>query len=228
MRALLGAAAALLVLGAGCATTKQATLENQTAVCGFLGDSCQMLKPGGKGEAAERWINPSAQFTQYNKVMIATVGFFGADASKVSTKDQQALTDFSYKALNEALSKKFQVVDQPGPGVAKVQVAILDAEAATPGLRSISMAVPQLRVLTTVASLGTQNFPFAGGVEAALKITDTATGQTLAAAVDRRMGGSAMRAAAQWQWGDAENAIKAWAEQIATRLYEYTSGTKKP
>jgi hypothetical protein len=104
----------------------------------------------------------------------------------------------------------------------------LDAEAATPGLRSISMAVPQLRVLTTAASLGTETFPFAGGVEGALKITDSATGQTLAAAVDRRMGASAMRAAAQWQWGDAENAIKAWAEQIATRMYEYTSGAKKP
>ena len=228
MRTILGLTATLLVLGAGCATTKQAKLEDSTAVCGFLGDACQMLKPGQKGEAAERWINSSAQFTQYNKVMIATVGFFGADASKVSTKDQQALTDFFYKSLNEELSKKYQVVDQPGPGVAKVQVAILDAEAATPGMRSISMAVPQLRMLTSIASLGTENFPFAGGVEAAFKLTDSATGQTLAAAVDRRMGASAMRAAAQWQWGDAENAIKAWAEQIAARMYEYTSGAKKP
>lgn len=228
MRTVLGLAAALLVLGTGCATTKQAKLEDSTAVCGFLGDACQMLKPGQKGEAAERWVNSSAQFTQYNKVMISAVGFFGAEASKVSPKSQQALTEFFYKSLNDELSKKYQVVDQPGPGVAKVQVAILDAEAATPGMRSISMAVPQLRMLTSIASLGTENFPFAGGVEAALKVTDSATGQPLAAAVDRRMGASAMRAAAQWQWGDAENAIKAWAEQIATRLYEYTSGTKKP
>lgn len=163
MRTVLGLAAALLVLGTGCATTKQAKLTDQPAVCGFLADACQMLQPGQKGEAAERWINSSAHFTQCNKVMITTVGFFGAAASKVPPKSQQALTDFVYKSLSDELSKKYQVVDQPGPGVAKVQVAILDAEAATPGLRSISMVVPQLRLLTSVASLGTENFPFAGG-----------------------------------------------------------------
>jgi hypothetical protein len=228
MRTILGLAAATFVLVTGCATTKQAELQDRTAVCAFLGNTCQYLKPGQKGEAAERWINQLAQLTQYNKVMVSAVGFFGADASKVSSKDQQALTDFFYKSLIEELSKTYQVVDQAGPGVAKVQVAILDAEAATPGMRSLTMAIPQLRLLTTLVSLGTQNFPFAGGVEAAVKITDAATGQTLAVAVDRRMGASSMRAAAQWEWGDAENAIKTWAVQIATHLYAYTSGAKKP
>jgi hypothetical protein len=228
MKTIVGLAVLALVLVTGCATTKQASLQDQTAVCGFLGDACHLLKPGQKGEAAERWVNPKAQFTQYNKVMINVVGFFGSDAAKVSPKDQQELTDFFYKALSEELSKKYQVVDQPGPDAMKVQVAILDAEAATPGMRSISMAVPQLRLLTTAASLGTKNFPFAGGAEAAAKITDSVTGQLLGAGVDRRMGASAMRAAAQWQWGDAENAIKAWAELMATQLYAYTSGARKP
>jgi hypothetical protein len=124
------------------------------------------------------------------------------------------------------MGKKYQVVDQPGPDVMKVQVAILDAEAATPGMRSISMAVPQLRLLTTATSLGTEKFPFAGGAEAAAKITDSVTGQLLGAGVDRRMGASSMRAAAQWQWGDAENAIKAWAELMATQLCRHTSGAR--
>jgi len=218
----------LLLVAAGCATTTQAPVGDQAAVCAFLGDSCQMLKPGQEGEAAERWVNPNAQFTQYNKVMLNVVGFFGADASKVPPKDQQTLTDFFQKSLSEEIGKKFSVVEQAGPGVLKVQVAILDAEAATPGMRSISMAVPQLRMLTTATSLGTEKFPFAGGAEAAAKITDSVSGQLLAAGVDRRMGASSMRAAAQWEWGDAENAIKAWAELMATNLYAYTSGVKKP
>jgi len=34
--------------------------------------------------------------------------------------------------------------------------------------------------------------------------------------------------AAQWQWGDAENAMKVWAVQIADRLSSWTAGTAKP
>jgi hypothetical protein len=68
--------------------------------------------------------------------------------------------------------------------------------------------------------------PFAGGAEAAAKLTDSVSGEVLAAGVDRRRGGS-IKTAAQWEWGDAENAMKAWAEMITTNLYAYTSGAKK-
>jgi hypothetical protein len=95
MKAVVALTILALVFATGCATTKEASLEDQTAVRGFLGgDTCHLLKPGEKGEAAERWVNPKAQFTQYKNVLINVVGFFGADASKVSPKDQQALTDF--------------------------------------------------------------------------------------------------------------------------------------
>ena len=228
MKTVLGLAVGILLLATGCATTKQAAVQEQPAICGFLSDICYLLKPGAEGEAGMRWVDPKAQFTQYSKVMISVVGFFGSDTEKASPKDQQMLTDYFNKALNEELAKKYQIVDEPGPGVVKVQVAILDAEAATPGLRSISMAIPQLRLLSTGASLATGKFPFAGGAQAAVKITDAVTGRVLAAAVDRRMGAGSMRAAAQWEWGDAENATKAWAVQIATVMYAYTSGARKP
>jgi hypothetical protein len=33
-----------------------------------------------------------------------------------------------------------------------------------------------------------------------------------------------MLAAAQWQWGDAENAMNAWAAKAASRFAAWTSG----
>ena len=48
------------------------------------------------------------------------------------------------------------------------------------------------------------------------------------AGVDRRAGGGAIQTAAQWQWGDAENAIKAWSSLLADAMYAYTSGARKP
>ena len=46
--------------------------------------------------------------------------------------------------------------------------------------------------------------------------------------MDDRVGGGSIQNAAVWQWGDAENAIKAWSTQVTNAMYAYTSGEKKP
>ena len=79
-------------------------------------------------------------------------------------------------------------------------VAIVNAEAATPGLRSISLVIPQARILNYAQSLATGHAAFAGSAEAAFKATDSTTGQLLAESVDRRIGGMAVKEAAQLQW----------------------------
>jgi len=53
-----------------------------------------------------------------------------------------------------------------------------------------------------------------------MKVTDAISGQLLAAAIDKREGGIALSAAAQWRWGDAENAMNYWAQKISARLIE--------
>ena len=153
---------------------------------------------------------------------------WGGDNAKISASDRQNLVDFFSQQLHEQLAKKFQVVTQPGPGTLKLSVALTDAEAATPGLRSISMVVPQAHMISNLSYLATGSFPFVGGAQAEAKIADSVTGQTLAAAVDRRIGGGSMAAGFQWQWGDVENAITKWSEMIAEKLSSWTSGKVKP
>ena len=130
--------------------------------------------------------------------------------------------------LQEALAKRYQVVDEAAPGVMKVEVALPDAEAATPGVRSVTMVVPQLRLLSAGYALVAGRYPFSGEGVAAAKISDSMTEQLLGGGVDRRAGGGAIQTAAQWQWGDAENAIKAWSSLLADAMYAYTSGARKP
>ena len=172
MRTVLGLGAIVLFV-VGCATTErqEVSVKDQPAVCRFLGEACNNLKPGGEGEASLRYANPAAKFTQYNKVKVEVVGFFAGDTAKVPAEARQTMTDLFQKSLNEALAKKFEVVQAPGPGVIDLQVAILDAEAATPGARSVTMAVPQLRLPTMGVAAITGKYPFAGGGQAAAKIT---------------------------------------------------------
>jgi hypothetical protein len=153
------------------------------------------------------------------------VEFWAAADSTVSTTDQQVLTTYFYNALRTNLAKSFTLADQAGPGVMTLRVALMDATTATPGLRSISVVVPQARILNGLQSLATGSYAFVGSAEAEMKLTDSITDVLLAEAVDQRAGGMGIKGAASFQWGDAENAMDYWAEKIPNRILELQGKT---
>lgn len=218
----------LLVITA-CTKTEKVEVGQAGIYCGLLGSDCaNRLTMGGKEQAGLRYVNPAAQWTNYNKIMIDPVTFWGGDSTKVSAADQQTLVNYFNQQLRKQIGEKFEIVDQPGPGVMKVQVAMTDAETATPVLRSVSMIVPQAHMLSNLKYLATGTFPFVGGAQAEARITDSVSGQVLTEAVDKRIGGGSFTTGFQWQLGDAENAINTWCEMMAERLSAWTSGTEMP
>lgn len=218
-----------LLLMTACTTTQKVSLSEDAVNCGLLGNSCGMrLTPAGKDKAGLRYVNPAAKWTLYNKVMIDPVTFWGGDMSGIPATDQQTLVNYFNQQLHEELGKKFQIVNQAGPGVMKLQAAMTDAETATPVLRSVSMIIPQAHMLSNLKYLATGTFPFVGGAQAEFRITDAVTGEVLGEAVDKRIGGGSFTTGFQWQWGDAENAIDKWCEMTAERLSAWTTGAETP
>jgi hypothetical protein len=219
---------AALLLDSGCSTTvasapaaAQAVESGgplPSAVTGFLGPDASKLAAGPEGGAALVWVNPNAQWATYTKIQLMPVEFWAAADSKVSTADQATLTEYFYNQLQTNLSKSFTLVDQPGPGVMTLRVALMDATTAVPGLRTISVIVPQARVLNLAQSMATDSYAFVGSAEAEMKLTDSVTGALLAEAVDQRAGGMGLKSAASFQWGDAQNAMDYWAQRIPNRL----------
>ena len=134
------------------------------------------------------------------------------------------LTSYFYNSLQQHLQKNFTLVDQAGPGVIRLQVALMDATTAVPGLRSVSVVVPQARVLNLAQSMVTDSYAFVGSAEAEMKATDSVSGELLAEAVDQRAGGMGLKGAASFQWGDAQNSMDYWSEQIPKRLAELKTG----
>jgi hypothetical protein len=205
---------------------QRATGEKDAAPApsGFLGNDYSLLTPpaeGGDQKAMLRYVNPDAHWSSYNKVMIAPVTFWAADDSKVSGADQQALCNYAYTLLVKDIGKNFVIVDQPGPGVVKVSAALTDATSATPGLRSISVIVPQARALSVIKMAATGTYLFVGSAQGALKVNDSTSGQLLAAAVDKRVGGASITNVTVFQWGDAENAMDYWGKLIDERLVSF-------
>jgi len=221
----IAASCCLALMATGCAVTEMKPVV-KTSDSGFMGKNYSLLTPGdvSKGQAGLRYFNPSAQWRQYTKISIEPVSFWGDDASKVKPPDQQALTTYFKGALDKEFAEKFEIVTTPQPGVVRLQVAITDAESATPGLRTLSVVVPQMRLLNAVQGMATDKQVFAGGLQAEAKLTDAATGQLLAAAVARAMGGSSVKTAAQVEWGDAQNAMDYFAKRAATNFYALTTG----
>ena len=228
-------ALALMFLCAGCSTTVESQPEAAKAVesggplpqsvTGFLGPDASKLAPGPKGGAALVWVNPSAQWSSYNKILIEPVQFWAAADSKVSTSDQQVLTTYFYNALKTNIPQQgFTLADQAGPGVIRLQVALMDATTVVPGLRTISVVVPQARVLNMAQSLATDSYAFVGSAEAEMKATDAVSGDLLAEAVDQRAGGMGLKSAASFQWGDAQNAMDYWAKTIPERMHQLQTG----
>jgi hypothetical protein len=207
---------------AACSVTEQAKPDTVQQT-GFLKNYSQ-LQPGAKDQALLVYFNPDARWSRYTKVMIEPVTFWGDASSNVSVEDQQKLSSYYYNKLNEDLSQKFQIVDRAGPGVMTLRVALTDPTAATPVLRSVSVVIPQARLLNSVGNLATGSYAFVGSAQSEGEVVDSQTGERLAAAVDKRSGGLSIKNANVWEWGDAENAMDYWAQRTADRLSVFQSG----
>lgn len=167
-----------------------------TAAAQFLGKDASLLQPRAEGQAAWVYINPNVPFSSYKQVMLKPVEFSDNPGSGVSPDDQKILGLYFFNSLQQNLEENFTLANQPGPGVITVQVAIINAEAATPGLRSVSVVITQARILNCAQSVATGRAAFTGSAEAVFKATDSTTRQLLAESVDRRIGGMAVSTAA--------------------------------
>ncbi len=216
---------ALLIVGlAGCSVTEQSK-PSTVVKTGFLGDYSQ-LKPGAKDQALLVYINQNVNWKQYHSILLEPVQVWDSPDRKTSAQDEQMLSSYYYNALKENLSKNFKMVAQPGPGVMTIRIALTDATTATPVLRTVSVVVPQARILNSVKNLATGSYAFVGSAQSEGEGLDSVTGERLGAFVDRRSGGLSVKNADAWEWGDAEKAMDYWAQRIDQRLVELRSGQK--
>jgi hypothetical protein len=222
MRALVAACLALSI--GACSVTQQAK-PTQVQFSGFFGDYTDLTPTNNSNQVLLRYINPTARWSSYTAVRLEPVTFWAGPDSKVSIATQQMLTDYAYQKFAAALTAKgIHVTDRAGPGVLVVRMALTDATSATPALRTISVVVPQARLLSAASSLVTGEFAFTGSIQTEGEAIDSMSGQREAAWLDKRFGGASIKNADVWEWGDAEKAIDLWAELAATRLADLQQG----
>jgi hypothetical protein len=173
---------------------------------GFLVDYSQ-LKPGPEGGVAKVYRKKGVDLKKYSKIMMDHVVFFFKDDAQEKGIDPLEMAELSHKFHKEAraaLGSAYPFVEEPGPGVMRVRVAITDLELPkrTPGM---------------LKSIMTGKGPGVGEISMEFEFLDSETNQRIAAGVDRRTGTMIQNLS---KFGTAEDAFKFWAQRLRFRMDE--------
>jgi len=207
------------IIGGG---TKQ--IAGAQPVGGFLPQP-SLLAPGGSGQADLVYLNPSANFASYNRVMLEPVAIWsGPDSSlsSVPSNQRQVLANRFHAGLYKALAERCRIVQSASPGTLRLRVALVDAKSSNATENTLATYTPYVSTAYDLGSVAFNNGVgyFAGSATAEGYATDARNGTLLWQAVDRRGGTTSMAENTLNSWLDIDHAFQSWAEQLASRLQQ--------
>ena len=184
------------------------TLARKAAFSGFLRDYSK-LKPSPDVDGALSYENPSRGLKHYDKFLIDRIIVHFAPNAKGTGVDPMKLvqiTDYAHRELVIALSKRYQVVSTPGPGVLRIRVAIT----------SIKTTKPLFNIHPGMKVIG---FGL-GGASMEAEGVDSQTGERIIAVVDSRKGAHSPipSVEALEKLGHVKEVIRYWVKRFRKRL----------
>lgn len=184
----------------------------QTARTGFLSDYSQ-LRPDPEIEGQWSYRNQKKRLTGYKKFLIDPVVVrlaANAQGANIDPHDLAELADYFHTEAVHALSKRYQMVKKPGPGVLYIRVAITDIEVTNPLLN--------IHPGTKLTGLGL------GGASMEAEALDSVSMERIAAVVETQRGSRLSFKAGLTRLGHAKEVMKGWVERFVKRLEAANSG----
>ena len=210
-----------IALLTGCASTYRA---RKATPSGFLGDYSQ-LKKGDKDQELLIYVSPRAGTNKYEKIMMDPVRIYVSETnsrlSKIPKEDLQRMVNYLDSTVRALLKESFTMVDQPGPGVMQLRIALTDAQTANRALDTVSTLLPIGLAVSELRNLATGSHTAVGSAGIEYEGLDSLTHKRLFAAVDRRVGRKVTGKLDKFdKWHTANDAIDYWASKIHQRLLE--------
>jgi hypothetical protein len=205
-----------LVLAAECSIAQDQPAE-APQYSGFLGDYSQLQPVSGK-EGVLAYVNKGVDYKAYTKVMIAPVEVWTSPSSDYKGVQPDALkrmTDNMRASFVNALKPAYPVVDQPGPGVLTVRIAITGVQPTNPPLNATDF-VP-IKALFNFARSASGNAPQVVEMTAEMEVLD-ADGKRVAEAVVTRKGNKEVAQGAEITWSQLQGITDFWGKSFRQRL----------
>ena len=233
-----GAVVTLLIFAFGlpASASQQAGAQKSSDAprTGFLSDYAKLE---AAGENIERYQDPDADFTKYDKILLERITvWFKKDAGVkgIDPAELKALADYFHAAIIEALGDAYPVVDTPGPDVMRVRIALTDLVPTKPEYSVVMLAVPFGSAADFVMGGKDMHAPYLGETAVEAEMLDSVTKQQLYAYIERKLGkkynynpskgsegvkeGVAGYVDAYSTWGYAKAACDQWAKGLRKRL----------
>ncbi|WP_300338000.1 DUF3313 domain-containing protein [Accumulibacter sp.] len=241
---LAGCASDSALMGSG--TDVTASYKAGMTRSGFLTDYAR-LQPTPWGQGIECWRAATLNAASYDKVLVSRIVVSLApptDASKEQTvdpSDLKTLTDYFHSALVKALKPQMQVVDQPGPGVVVMRIALTNLVPTTVSDSVAGTLIPYAFIAEAGSGVATGrpagSTPYMGETGMEMQFRDGVSGAVLGECRDTQIGrkyaastnDGAAGAAQTWAsgylssfqaWSYAKDAFDKWALLVAKRFAE--------
>jgi hypothetical protein len=186
---------------------------------GFLPDYSKLVNvKDALGRPIRRWISPTFNKTNYQKVLIEPVTFYPAAKGSEQVSDQ-VLGEMQQYLDSQLRSVGLAGIPQtatPGPGVARVQVAITAADTRATDLKPWQLIPAALVIQGARAATGTR--PVSANLAVEGMITDSVSNEPLAMAVRETHGVTVPDSRTQVTLATVTPSIDAWAQAVAVMV----------
>ncbi|MCP4365988.1 MAG: DUF3313 domain-containing protein [Planctomycetes bacterium] len=172
---------------------------------GFL-DNYSQLSPSPHVKGAYTYFNPEDTLGDYSKFIIEPVHVVltPEEEEKIGHDELKEMAEYFRTQIILQLGDRYAVVKNPGPGIARVRVAITDVNAAKRYLNIHPMMI--------ASGVGL------GGACMEGEVVDSVSGERIAAVIDCEKGGRGLAGLTKYE--QSEQVLKAWAERFRMRLDE--------
>ena len=201
---------------------------------GFLSDYSQ-LEPEGDDSNAYIYENLSVDRSRYNKVMVDRIKMFlaeKADYKGIDPTELKELADYFHQAIVRALGKEYPVVEEAGPDVVRLRIAVTDIIPTKPEASVVTLVVPFVwmgEAGAGVAGGEAGSTPFVGEATVEMEALDSLSSEQIGAYIEHRVGKKYHRTKgvetgvkdylkSYSTWAYTKQAMDAWAQLIRQRM----------
>lgn len=167
------------------------------------------------GGTSMRWVNPALKKGQYSAIMIDPVAYYPAPkaSDQVSQKTLYEIPNYLAQQVRRNLGNDIQIVQAPGPGVARLRAAITGVNTPIKGFQAYEVIPVALIFAGISTATGIRDHNTLVYLEA--QLTDSQTNTVLAKAVRKGIGENLENDKAQMTLQDAKPALDDWAKDAA-------------
>ena len=201
----------------GCSSS-ETTEEEEFS--GFLSDYSQLEKGRSlDGQAVVlKWVSPMLPFRQYTKVMIDPVVIYPTPQPGPQLRAEVLKSMLAYinKAVEQEVSRDYEVVTQPGPDVVRLRSAITGVKTKAEDLEAYEYIPIAFALASVQTATGTRDEVVEIFLEA--ELLDSSTSERLAAAVKKGFGKPVESSSDQVELENVRPVLDGWARSAVTLL----------